>query len=57
MTEEELIGETFSRRQIGVVLYPRATERVELSSESLSLDTLIRNVSTCTSTVAIVSVM
>jgi len=40
LAEDELTGETFTRRHIGVVLYPRTTDRVELSFEDLGLDTL-----------------
>jgi len=40
LTKDELTGETFTRRHIGVVLYPRATNRVKFSFEDLGFDTL-----------------
>jgi len=40
LTEDELTGETFTRRHVRVVLYPRATDRVELSFENLGFDAL-----------------
>ena len=40
LTEDELTGEAFARWHIGVILHPRATNRVEFSFEDLGLDTL-----------------
>ena len=39
LTEDELTGETFTRRHIGVVFYPGTADRVELSFKDLGLDT------------------
>ena len=40
LTEDELTGETFTGRHIGVVFYPGTADRVELSFKDLGLDTL-----------------
>ena len=40
LTEDELAGETFPRRHIGIIFYPGTADRVELSFENLGFNTL-----------------
>jgi len=39
LTEDELTSETFTRRHIRIVFYPRTADWVELSFKDLGLDT------------------